>query len=130
MKKILIIVLSLVCVCGLVAYANRALNIAQLQREYPQFFDLSTDDKLNVFVWQMSEDSYDCWLDNRDEAAAEKSYFAEAGATIAEMKVILSTYDVERKDIVICPVIHPLSSYYMEIDDTYRKKVEDLFWND
>ena len=36
------------------------------------------------------------------------------GATIAEMRAILSTYDIEEEDVIILPCQHPLSSYLGE----------------
>lgn len=39
---------------------------------------------------------------------ADQSFAFEVGATIAEMRGILTTYDVDQKDIVIHPVKNPL----------------------
>jgi hypothetical protein len=43
------------------------------------------------------------------------------GVTIAEMRAILSTYDIEEKDIIIIPWQNPISSYIAE----YWVKLED-----
>ena len=43
------------------------------------------------------------------------------GASIAEMRAILSTYDIEEKDIIIIPWQNPISSYIAE----YWVKLED-----
>lgn len=64
------------------------------------------------------------------EAISDNSFAYDVGASIAEMRAILTTYDIDRKDITVQPVINPLSSYYYEIDDAYRAKVKELFWKD
>ena len=104
-------------------------DIEQLKTKYPQFFNVSTDGGLTVYIWQMSKDNYSCYLANTSmEAISDNSFAYDVGATIAEMRAILTTYDIDRKDITVQPVINPLSSYYYEIDDAYRAKVKGLFW--
>ena len=104
-------------------------DIEQLKTKYPQFFNVSTDGGLTVYIWQMAKNSYYCYLANTSlEAISDNSFVYEVGATIAEMRAILTTYDIDRKDITVQPVINPLSSYYYEIDDAYRAKVKELFW--
>ncbi len=101
----------------------------QLKEKYPQFFNVSTDGGLTVYIWQMSKDNYSCYLANTSmEAISDNSFAYEVGATIEEMRAILTTYDIDRKDITIQPVSNPLSSYHYVIDDAYREKVEELFW--
>ena len=105
-------------------------NFQSLREKYPQFFNVSTDGGLKVYIWQMAENDYRCYLVNRGiDMFADQSFAFEVGAAIAEMRGILTTYDVEQKDIVIHPVKNPLSSYYYEIDDTYRTNIEKLFWS-
>ena len=108
---------------------NASVNLSQLKEKYPQFFNVSTDGGLTVYVWQMSANNYSCYLANTSlEAISDNSFVYEVGATIAEMRAILTTYDIDRKDITVQPVINPLSSYYYEIDDAYRAKIKELFW--
>ena len=104
-------------------------NIGQLKEKYPQFFNVSTDGGLTVYVWQMSKDNYSCYLANTSmEAISDNSFAYDVGTTIAEMRAILTTHNIDQKEITVQPVINPLSSYYYEIDDTYRAKVKELFW--
>ncbi len=104
-------------------------NIGQLKEKYPQFFNVSTDGGLTVYVWQMSKDNYSCYLANTSmEAISDNSFAYDVGTTIPEMRAILTTYNVDEKDITVQPVINPLSSYYYEIDDAYRAKIKELFW--
>ena len=105
-------------------------NIGQLKDKYPQFFNVSTDGGLTVYIWQMAKNSYYCYLANTSlEAVSDNSFVYEVGATIAEMRAILTTYDIDRKDITVQPVINPLSSYYYEIDDEYRTRIKEMFWS-
>ena len=105
--------------------------IEQLKTKYPQFFNVSTDGGLTVYIWQMSKDNYSCYLANTSmEAISDNSFAYDVGATISEMRAILSTYDVEQKDITVQPVINPFSSYVYNIDTAYCTKVKELFWKD
>lgn len=100
-----------------------------LKEKYPQFFNVSTDGGLTVYIWQMSKDNYSCYLANTSmEAISDNSFAYDVGASIAEMRAILTTYNIDQKDITVRPVINPLSSYYYDIDDAYRAKVKELFW--
>ncbi len=106
-------------------------DIDKLSLKYPQYFDISTDGGLTVYVWQMAENNYRCHLANTAlEALSDNSFIYTTGATIEEMKIILSTYDIDREDITIQPVINPISSYYYEIDEAYKEKIKKLFWGD
>lgn len=106
-------------------------NFQSLKDKYPQFFNVSTDGGLTVYIWQMSKDNYSCYLANTSmEAISDNSFAYDIGASISEMRAILTTYDIDRNDITIQPVRNPLSSYYYEIDNAYRKKVKDWFWKD
>lgn len=106
-------------------------TINGLKVKYPQFFNVSTDGGLTVYIWQMSKDNYSCYLANTSmEAISDNSFAYDVGATISEMRAILSTYDVEQKDITVQPVINPFSSYVYNIDTAYRTKVKELFWKD
>ena len=109
------------------------LSVNALKKIYPQFFGVSTDGGLTVYVWQMAENNYRCYLTNTDmEAISDNSfaYTVKDSATIEEMKVILSSYDIDKSEITIQPVNNPLSSYYYEITDSFRAKVKAMFWGD
>ena len=106
-------------------------TIDGLKVKYPQFFNVSTVGGLTVYIWQMSKDNYSCYLANTSmEAISDNSFAYDVGASISEMRAILTTYDIDRNDITIQPVRNPLSSYYYVIDNAYRTKVKKLFWKD
>lgn len=132
-KVILIRILVLLMIltgCGAWKISNqKTLDIDSLKEKYPYFFEVATDGGLTVYVWQMSEKSYYCHLCNTSfEALADRNFAFTDGATIEEMRMILSTYDIEREEIAIVPVVNPFSSYYYEIDDVYREKIDNMFW--
>lgn len=109
------------------------LSVNALKKIYPEFFGVSTDGGLTVYVWQTDAKTYKCHLANTSmEAISDNSfaYTVKDSATIEEMKVILSSYDIDKSEITIQPVNNPLSSYYCEITDSYRAKVKAMFWGD
>ena len=112
-------------------YVGGPTNIGELKTKYPQLFNVSTDGGLTVYVWQTSKDSYSCYLENTAmEAISDNSFTYDVGTTIAEMRAILTTYDIDKKDITVQPVNNPLSSYYYVIDNAYRAKIKQIFWAD
>ena len=85
---------------------------------------------IEVYVWQMAEDSYQCGLmsgTNRNKTEEEITALAQKPLTVDEAKLILDELGVKGSDIIVIPVIQPYSSYHYEIDDEYRERVEKLF---
>ena len=104
---------------------------AKLRLQYPQYFDLPTDKGLEVYIWQMAAGSYSCALlpgRNLSYSTEEIMDLHKAPVTMAEMRTILSTYNIERSKIILMPVRMAYSSYYYVIDDAYRKSLEKQFW--
>ena len=103
--------------------------LEQLRQTHSHFFNIPTDGGLTVYVWEMAKDVYECHLANTQiDAQKGESYVYSVGyATVEEMKAILTTYNVEKRDITIQPVINPWSSYIYEIDEAYVAKTEALF---
>ncbi len=91
------------------------IDMEGLQAKFPDYFDLPTSKGLEVYVWQMAPDSYSCGVlpgTNREKTPEELMKLK--GATIAEMQVILSTYDIAVENISIIPWQNPVSSYIAE----------------
>ena len=87
-------------------------DMESLRVKYPEYFDLSTFKGLELYVWQMAPNSYSCGLmpgTNRDKTFEE--LVSLKGASIEEMREILSTYDIDEEDIFIIPWQNPISSY-------------------
>lgn len=106
-------------------------SIDDLRETYPEFFDLSTDSGLTVYIWEMAENSYHCYLGNSsiDLLSDYGTFFiGEGGTSIEEMRKILSTYDIDKEDITIMPFTNPISSYAYVIDDEYRERIKEVFW--
>ena len=110
------------------------VDMEKLQELYPEFFNLKGDPfkGVEVYVWQMSEDSYSCGLmmgTNRNKTEAEIMDLANKALTIDEAKAILDQC-ANKDEVFIIPVIQPISSYSYTIDEEYTKKVQNLFYGD
>ena len=94
---------------------EKTADLESLRAKYPEYFDLSTFKGLEVYVWQMGPNSYSCGVlpgTNREKTFEELMKLK--GATIAEMRAILSTYDIDEEDVSIIPWQNPVSSYIAE----------------
>ena len=103
-------------------WGTETIDLDSLREKYPEYFDLSTFKGLELYVWQMAPDSYSCGLmlgTNRNKTLEELMNLK--GASIEEMRAILSTYDIDEEDIFIIPWQNPISSYIAE----YWVKLED-----
>ena len=73
----------------------------ELRIRFPQYYDLITPKGLEVYVWQTADNVYYCGLlpgTNRGATEDEITDLAANGATVEEMKVILSSYGVTLHD--------------------------------
>lgn len=89
-----------------------AVDESNLREKYPEYFDLPTDKGLEVYVWQMGLNSYDCGImegTNREKTPEELINLK--GASIDEMKSILSSYNIPKDNIFIIPWQNPISSF-------------------
>lgn len=108
--------------------ANTAISIERLKEKYPEYFGLDTTNGLEVYVSQFAENSYRCQLYSGMTAFLESQEMdPEKTATLEEMKLILSTYDIPSEKIVIIPFYNPLSSYYYKVDEEHIEKIKSLF---
>ncbi len=118
---------------GVTENAKLKETLKQLEQTHPHFFNVPTEGGLTVYVWEMAKDIYECHLANtsQEKASGGQGYVYSIGAVkVEEMKAILTTYDIDRKDITIQPVISPWSSYVYEIDEAYTAKIKSLFWGE
>lgn len=101
-----------------------------LKEKYPEFFNLDTSTGLELYVSEFAEDNYKCQLFSADDYNfAHNNYDinTEQGATLQEMKAILSSYDISSDKLYVIPYRNPLSSYYYTIDSEYCEKLKVLF---
>lgn len=106
------------------------VDTALLREKYPEYFELSNFKGIEVYVWQMSQDSYLCGLmsgTNRNKTDEEIAALSEKALEINEAKAILDYLGVKGTDIIVIPVIQPYSSYLYEIDEAYTEKVTKMF---
>ena len=111
---------------------NEEPDMDKLREWYPEFFDEEgpISKGVEVYVWQMSEDSYSFGLmygTNRSKTDEEIWALADKPLTLDEAKALLNECGASRDDIIIIPVIQPVSSYEYEIDDEYQERVSKLF---
>ena len=105
-------------------------SLEELQKECPEYFELSAFKGIEVYVWQMAEDSYRCGMmsgTNRNKTEEEIWDLADHSLSIEEAKTILASLNVDSEYLIVMPVIQPISSYQYEIDDEYCEKVKELF---
>lgn len=109
---------------------STSVNIEELKESYPEYFELSDFKGIEVYVWQMAENSYRCGLlggTNREKTQEEIWSLEFKSLSIEQAKAILDELGTDKDDIVVVPVSQPYSSYAYEIDDEYRQKVTALF---
>ena len=108
--------------------AQNNSRLDELRQKYPQYFGLDTTNGLYIYVSEFAKDLYKCQLlsGREDFHYSTEDIHTEGGATLEEMKAILSTYDISSDNIYVIPYVNPLSSYYYEIDDEYFKSLKAL----
>lgn len=141
MKRTIILALSLICVFVLVGCSaaqssnekferNNSVDIEELREKYPEYFELGTSKGIEVYVWQMAENSYRCGMmsgTNRNKTDEEIWGLQVQSLSVEETKAILDAIGVEKSDIIFIPITQPYSSYLYEIDDAYKESVTKLF---
>lgn len=108
--------------------------IEQLKTKFPMYFDLHTTKGLEVYIWQMAEDSYSCGLlsgKNLDYTEEELQELHKNSASLTEMQAIVASYfpEISQNDVVIIPIQMPHSSYAYVIDEAYDDEITNIFWN-
>ena len=105
-------------------------SMESLREKYPDFFGLNTEDGLTVYIWQLAETHYSCYLvSTAIDILTDHSFAFTDGASISETRMILNTYNIEKEKILLRPIVNPLSSYAYIIDDAYRQNLENVFWS-
>ena len=114
-KLITFILISVMAAMAVTACMSK--EAAELKKEYPQYFGLDASKGLDIVVWQMSENSYDFGLlphseEKRDWLDEDLSNLKPVSAE--QMRIILSTYKIDTKDMNIVIWQNPISSYIPE----------------
>ena len=107
----------IVAAAALIFTACISKEAAALKEEYPQYFDLDASNGLDIVVWQMGKDSYDFGLlphsDERREGT-DKDLMALKPVSATQMRIILSTYKIDKSKMEIVIWQNPFSSYIPE----------------
>ena len=98
-------------------WGNNADEYAALRKKYPEYFDLSKEDGLEVYVWEMSPENY--WFGLLPATEDEKTFeellsLTFKGVSVEEMQMILSFYGADETEVMIIPWQNPVSSYMGE----------------
>ena len=107
-----------------------ALNAAELKEKYPEYFELTHSKGIEVYVWQIAENIYRCGLmsgTNRNKTEEEILALQSSPLTIAEAKIILNELGVKNSDVFTYAITQPDTLYSYEVNENYRKTVENLF---
>lgn len=94
-------------------WGNAYEEVATLQaviEKYPHFLNLPTFKGLEVYVWKNGD--WRCGLRSGTNrlATAEEFFVFGGGASLEEMAVILSTYDIPPEHVILCYDYHPAFS--------------------
>ena len=89
----------------------------ELRKEYPEYFGIDASNGLDIVVWQMGKDSYDFGLLPHSEE--ERDWLDEdlknlKPVSAAQMRIILSTYKIDKSEMNIVIWQNPISSYIPE----------------
>ena len=147
MKKFVILAMNLLLVIALLGCGtknsksendsnkyeiNNSVSIERLKEQYPEYFELSDFKGIEVYVWQIAEESYRCGImsgTNRNKTEEEIWELQEKSLSVDEAKALLNELGINRTDIIVIPIAQPYSSYLYEIDNEYTERVTKLFEN-
>ena len=145
LMKIKLIALVIIAVTCLASYAIRIdvfktvstesiqndnqIDMNKLKEEYPEYFNMSYSNGIEIYVWQMAEECYRCGMINVNGNRTSDEIYAlqSKSLSVEETKAILAEIGISKDDIIIIPISQPYSSYFYEIDEAYKDKVIKLF---
>ena len=110
-------------------YDSIAQSTTDLKTQFPEYYGLPTTKGLEVYLWQDTEGGYKCGLlmgTNRNKSDEEIIDLTHNGATVEQMKEILSSYNIDKNMITLILVQISETSY--EIVGSDLANVEKLFW--
>lgn len=117
---------------GELTFEQKQARIAELKERFPELFDLPTENRLYVYVWQRGRGSV--FLSLSDEpvqdpllngiGSDDDPYSTQV--SINDMKLILSTYDIDPERITVVPAFDPLSSYRAEYSEGFMRGLREL----
>ncbi len=108
---------------------TEGIEIENLKRKFPEYFDLPTENGLEVYIWQLAVNHYSCGLlPIKDSDYSMEELWNLKGTSMEQMRMILSTYNLYETNVKITPFANPISSYAYIMDDKYKEELEKRFW--
>ena len=121
MKKFLFILLAALFIfsgCGAANTVDEPKELsaeqAALKDKYPEYFGLDESAGLDVIVWQFAKDDFSFGLLTHYDGERDwlsKELLELRGTTAEQMKIILSSYKIDKMSVCIIPYQKPTSSY-------------------
>ncbi len=100
--------------------------VADHRGKYPAYYALDTINGLKVYVWQPAPDSYSCVLvEGKNNAYTDDEILALPEATLADMKEILSSYDIPTEMIEVAIFEHPMSGFRFDINQDFIPMIRE-----
>ena len=99
-----------------------------LRGRNPQYFDLDASKGLEVYVWQMGQGdlSFGLLPATEEQKTYKEKMDLYPGCGIMDMKLILSTYNIDPEDVKVIPFQQPLSSYIPFPGANYVQEIRRL----
>lgn len=125
-----------ICASHISTYITPLTGMEALKDKLPTYFDLNTSKGLEVYIWQMAENSYSCGLlpgKKNGQTQEDLLHLSMSPASIEQMRLIIADYisnnKVSRNDVAIYALQMPYSSYAYNMDEAYVQKLSELFWS-
>ena len=100
--------------------------------KWSEYFTLSTQKGLEVYIWQMAAKSYTCVVVSGRNLASEWQELIKANPLTMEQAQLLVSYYLENglqpAEVAVVPTVMYHSSYYYECNEAYQENVRKLFW--
>ena len=116
MRKLITFIL-IIAAAAMAFTACMSKEAGALKEEYPQYFGIDASGGLDVVVWQMGKDSYSFGLLPHSEKRREgtdEDLMNLKPVSAAQMRIILSTYKIDTKNIDVVIWQNSFSSYIPE----------------
>lgn len=129
MKRIIILVLALICVSGFVGCNNATTD---LRKRFPEYYNLSAFKGIEVYVWQLNDGTYKCGAmtgTNRTKTFEEILNLKNNGASFEEMRTILSSYDIDKEEFIIIPININAEDFEIITDEFEFARISEAFLN-
>lgn len=105
-------------------------HINLLQQDYPEYFNLPTDEGLKVVAWQMAAGGWYSWglLPGKDAEHTWEDYLDLMPVSLEDVRAIVESYELSPSQISVELIQMPHSSYFNPMFEQTQKSVESMFW--